>query len=126
MGSQDVYDRSALGAWPIPKRNVWFGGPSLVLAQAARDSLLDCRARVGRSIGRAGAHRRLLLLRGVRDAGGFPVAEKVVKRRKRRRIGTSCSDPKWKKKLIIRDPLASGTMRAVVRLHHPARDETIG
>src|SRR6266699_3523978 len=42
MGSQDVYDplRSERAN---PQADVCFGGPSLILAQAARDSLLDCR-----------------------------------------------------------------------------------
>src|SRR5207247_5932594 len=41
MGSQDVYNRLR-SERANPQADVWFGGPSLVLAQAARDSLLDC------------------------------------------------------------------------------------
>ena len=42
MGSQDVYDRLR-SERANPQADVWFGGPSLILAQAAHDSLLDCR-----------------------------------------------------------------------------------
>src|SRR5216110_3868856 len=41
MGSQDVYDR-VRSERANPQADVWFGGPSLILAAAARDSLLDC------------------------------------------------------------------------------------
>src|SRR5437879_8643796 len=41
MGSQDVYDRLR-SERANPQADVWFGGPSLVLAQAAAESLLDC------------------------------------------------------------------------------------
>src|SRR5687768_8601361 len=41
MGSQDVYDR-VRSERANPQADVWFGGPSLILAQAASDSLLDC------------------------------------------------------------------------------------
>src|SRR5438105_1865920 len=41
MGSQDVYDR-VRSERANPQADIWFGGPSLILAAAARDSLLDC------------------------------------------------------------------------------------
>src|SRR5438552_3165979 len=41
MGSQDVYDR-VRSERANPQADVWFGGPSLILAPAAHDSLLDC------------------------------------------------------------------------------------
>src|SRR5881394_3987145 len=41
MGSQDVYDR-VRSERANPQADVWFGGPSLILAPASRDSLLDC------------------------------------------------------------------------------------
>src|SRR5256885_9812815 len=39
MGSQDVYDR-VRSERANPPADEWFGGPSLILASAARDSLL--------------------------------------------------------------------------------------
>src|SRR6266513_5961789 len=41
MGSQEVYDRIR-SERANPQADVWFGGPSLIFALAARDSLLDC------------------------------------------------------------------------------------
>jgi len=48
MGSQEVYDRIR-SERANPQADVWFGGPSLIFALAARDSLLDChRPKLGR------------------------------------------------------------------------------
>src|SRR6267378_3265888 len=41
MGSQEVYDRLR-SERANPQADVWFGGPALIFAPAARDSLLEC------------------------------------------------------------------------------------
>jgi len=113
MGSQDVYDRLR-SERANPQADVWFGGPSLVLEQAARDSLLDCHRPVWADA---------IAVRG-RGAGDcyfaayetpvvFLYAEKVVPAAGAPQDWDDLLDPKWKGKIIIRDPLASGTMRAV-------------
>ena len=113
MGSQDVYDRLR-SEKANPQADVWFGGPSLILAQAAGDSLLDCHRP---------AWADAILARG-RGAGDcffaayetpvvFLYAEKVVSAAEAPGDWNDLLDPKWKDKIIIRDPLASGTMRAV-------------
>jgi len=113
MGSQDVYDR-VRSERANPQADVWFGGPSLILAPAARDSLLDCfrPAWAGAIPARA---------RGTGDcyfaAYETPVVflypEKVVRAEVAPQDWDDLLDPKWTGKIIIRDPLASGTMRAV-------------
>ncbi len=113
MGSQDVYDR-VRSERANPQADVWFGGPSLILAPAARDSLLDCFRPVW-----AGAIPACA--RGSGDcyfaAYETPVVflypEKVVRAEDAPQDWDDLLDPKWTGKIIIRDPLASGTMRAV-------------
>src|SRR5256886_4967880 len=113
MGSQDVYDR-VRSERANPQADVWFGGPSLILAQAARDSLLDCRrpewveAIVPRGRGAGDCY-----FAAYETPAVFLYAEKVVKPEDAPHDWDDLLDPKWKGKLIIRDPLASGTMRAV-------------
>ena len=97
-----------------PQADIWFGGPSLILAAAARDSLLDC----SRPAWAAAIPARA---RGTGDcyfaAYETPVVflypEKVVRAEDAPQDWDDLLDTKWKGKIIIRDPLASGTMRAV-------------
>src|SRR6266496_31596 len=113
MGSQDVYDRLR-SERANPQADVWFGGPSLILAQAARDSLLDCYrppwagAIAARSRGTGDCY-----FAAYETPAVFLYAEKVVKPEDAPQDWDDLLDPKWKGKVIIRDPLASGTMRAV-------------
>src|ERR1051325_8912218 len=113
MGSQDVYDR-VRSERANPQADIWFGGPSLILAQAAQDSLLDCAppswaARVavrGRGAGDC-------YIAAYETPVVFLFAEKVVSAAEAPQDWDDLLAPKWTGKIIIRDPLASGTMRAV-------------
>jgi len=113
MGSQDVYDR-VRSERANPQADVWFGGPSLILEQAARDSLLDCHRAVwadailGRGRGTGDCY-----LAAYETPALFLYAEKVVPAAQAPQDWDDLFDQKWKGKIIIRDPLASGTMRAV-------------
>jgi iron(III) transport system substrate-binding protein len=117
MGSQDVFDR-VRSERANPQADIWFGGPSLILAQAAADSLLDCApppswadAIAPRGRGADGCY-----LAAYETPAVFLYAEKVVQPEEAPQDWDDLLDPKWKGKLIIRDPLASGTMRAVFGL----------
>ena len=113
MGSQDVYDR-VRSERANPQADVWFGGPSLILAQAARDSLLDCRRAVwADAIAPRGRGTGDCYVAAYETPAPFLYAQKVVKPEDAPQDWDDLLDPKWKGKLIIRDPLASGTMRAV-------------
>ena len=113
MGSQDVYDR-VRSERANPQADIWFGGPSLILAQAAQDSLLDCAppswaARVavrGRGAGDC-------YIAAYETPVVFLYAEKVVSAAEAPQDWDDLLAPQWTGKIIIRDPLASGTMRAV-------------
>ncbi len=113
MGSQDVYDR-VRSERANPQADVWFGGPSLILAQAARDSLLDCRrAAWADAIAPRGRGTGECYVAAYETPAPFLYADRVVKPEDAPQDWDDLLDPKWKGKLIIRDPLASGTMRAV-------------
>src|SRR6266576_3452580 len=115
MGSQDVYDRLR-SEKANPQADVWFGGPSLILAQAAADSLLDCR-RGGPvwadAIAPRGRGEGDCFFAAYETPAVFLYAEKVVPAAEAPQDWDDLLDPRWKGKIIMRDPLASGTMRAV-------------
>jgi iron(III) transport system substrate-binding protein len=113
MGSQDVYDRVRSEA-ANPQADVWFGGPDTIFARGAAEGLLqphrppwaaaltaDCRAPQN-------LYFCLYLTAPVlvynRDA--VPAAEAPTD-------WEDLLDPRWKGKVLIRDPLASGTMRTL-------------
>ena len=113
MGSQDVYDRLR-SERANPQADVWFGGPSLVLAQAAGDSLLDCHSPAWvDAIAARGRGTGDCFFAAYETPVVFLYAEKVISAAQAPSDWNDLLDPKWKGKIIIRDPLASGTMRAV-------------
>ena len=116
MGSQDVYDR-VRSERANPQADVWFGGPSLILAPASRDSLLDCyRPSWADAIAARGRGAGDCFFAAYETPVVFLYAEKVVPAAEAPQDWDDLLDPKWNGKIIIRDPLASGTMRAVFGL----------
>ena len=113
MGSQDVYDR-VRSERANPQADVWFGGPSLILEQARRDSLLDChRPAWVEAIPTRARGPDDCYVAAYETPVAFLYAERVVPASQAPQDWDDLLDPKWKEKIIIRDPLASGTMRAV-------------
>jgi iron(III) transport system substrate-binding protein len=113
MGSQDVYDR-VRSERANPQADVWFGGPSLILAQAAGDSLLDCaRPSWAEAIAPRGRGSGDCYFAAYETPALFLYAERALAASAAPRDWDDLLAPQWKGKLIIRDPLASGTMRAV-------------
>ena len=113
MGSQEVYDR-VRSERANPQADVWFGGPSLIFALAAHDSLLDCHrpswadAIAPRSRGAGDCY-----FAAYETPAVFLYPESLLTRAEAPQDWDDLLAPRWKGKLIIRDPLASGTMRAV-------------
>lgn len=113
MGSQDVYDR-VRSERANPQADVWFGGPSLILAQAAGDSLLDCHPPAwAEAIPARGRGAGDCYVAAYETPALFLYAERVVPAAQAPQDWDDLLAPKWKDKIIIRDPVASGTMRAV-------------
>jgi iron(III) transport system substrate-binding protein len=116
MGSQEVYDR-VRSERANPQADVWFGGPSLIFALAARDSLLDChRPSWAEAIAPRARGPGDCYFAAYETPAVILYAEKVVRPDEAPQDWDDLLDPKWKGKLIIRDPLASGTMRAIFGL----------
>ena len=113
MGSQDALDR-VRSEKANPQADVWWGAPSTMFSQAEKEGLLD-------------AYRPLWWDKVDPDArskndfwyGTFQTPEviaynsKALKREEAPQDWDDLIDPKWRGKFVMRDPLASGTMRAI-------------
>jgi len=113
MGSQEVLDRvRAEGA--NPQADVWFGAPAEVFERAARENLLAAYTPSWASTVPAEA----------RDSAGFwfgtyltpeviAYNSEAVTAADAPKDWDDVLDPKWRGKVVIRDPIASGSMRAI-------------
>ena len=104
MGSQEVLDRLR-SERANPQADLWFGGPTPMFARAVRDSLLEPVD--------SGGPYYLSVYRtpAVIEFNSAAVPESLVPR-----DWDDVLSPQWKGKLLIRDPLASGTMRAIFEM----------
>jgi iron(III) transport system substrate-binding protein len=113
MGSQDVYDRVRSEA-ANPQADVWFGGPDTIFARGASEGLLqpyrpawadavpaECRA----------AQDLYFCL--YRTAPVLVYNKDAVTAADAPHDWADLLQPRWKGKILIRDPLASGTMRTL-------------
>jgi iron(III) transport system substrate-binding protein len=113
MGSQEVYDR-VRSEKANPQADVWFGGPNTIFARGVRDGLLQGfrpswsgaippESRGPRDL-YFGLYRTPVVI--VYNSVAVPAADAP-------RDWDDLLDPRWKGKVLIRDPIASGTMRAI-------------
>jgi len=111
MGSQEVLDRLRFER-VNPQADVWFGGPASIFDRGIQDSLLT--------------PFRPSWAGSVKSAGGtpfyFPVYltpaviafnSRALTRDQAPHDWDEVLAPRWRDKVIIRDPMASGTMRAI-------------
>jgi len=113
MGSQDVYDRIKSEA-ANPQADVWFGGPQTILGRAAREGLLaPFRPSWAEAIPPESRGADDLFFASYRTAPVLVYNAKAVSAQDAPHDWDDLLDPKWKKKILIRDPLASGTMRTM-------------
>jgi len=113
MGSQEVYDRLR-SEKANPQADVWYGGPDTIFARGVRDGLLaPNRPDWADAVSPQSRHPGDLYF-GLYRTPAMPVYnEKAISVDRAPRDWDDLLDPKWKGKILIRDPLASGTMRAV-------------
>jgi len=113
MGSQEVYDRLR-SEKANPQADVWYGGPDTIFSRGARDGLLTAyRPDWADAIAPEARHAGDLYF-GLYRTPAMPVYNsKAIAPAEAPREWDDLLDPKWKGKILIRDPLASGTMRAV-------------
>ena len=113
MGSQEVYDRLR-SERANPPADVWFGGPSTIFARGAHDSLLaPFRPSWGGAIGPHGRGPGDLYFAAYETPAVIVYAEQAVTAAEAPQDWDDLLQPRWRGKVLIRDPLASGTMRAV-------------
>jgi iron(III) transport system substrate-binding protein len=113
MGSQEVMDR-VRSERANPQADIWWGAPSSMFQRAADDSLLARSAPSWASVTPADA----------RDPQGYwygtyltpeviAYNSELVSAAQAPKDWDEVLDPRWKGKLLIRDPMASGTMRTI-------------
>src|SRR5881396_2784215 len=113
MGSQEVYDRLR-SERANPQADVWFGGPATIFARGAQDSLLEpFRPSWADAIDLHGRGPGDLYFAVYETPVVIVYADQAVRPEEAPQDWDELLAPRWKGKVLIRDPLASGTMRAV-------------
>ncbi|HVT16095.1 MAG TPA: extracellular solute-binding protein [Thermoanaerobaculia bacterium] len=113
MGSQDVYDRVRSEA-ANPQADVWYGGPRSIFARGAHDGLLAPYVPAWADAVPPPSHGPGDLYFGsYRTAPVLVFNSAAVAAAEAPRDWDDLLDPRWKGKILIRDPLASGTMRTL-------------
>jgi iron(III) transport system substrate-binding protein len=116
MGSQEIYDR-VRSEKANPQADVWFGGPNTIFARGARDGLLEpYRPSWADAIPPESREPRDLYFGLYRTPGVIVYNSAAVPAAEAPGDWNDLLDPRWKGKILIRDPLASGTMRAIFGL----------
>jgi iron(III) transport system substrate-binding protein len=113
MGSQDVYDRVRSEA-ANPQADVWYGGPQTIFSRGAKESLLaPYRPQWADAVPAESRGPQDLYFASYRTAPILVYNARAVPADQAPRDWDDLLAPRWKGKILIRDPLASGTMRTV-------------
>jgi len=113
MGSQEILDRLRFER-VNPQADVWFGGPSPIFERGTQDSLLvPYRPAWADQVDAKAIGRNDLYFPVYRTPAVIAFNSRAVSRAEAPRDWDEVLEPRWKNKVIIRDPMASGTMRAI-------------
>jgi iron(III) transport system substrate-binding protein len=113
MGSQEVYDRIRSEA-ANPQADVWYGGPQTIFIRGAEDGLLaPYRPTWADAIPPGSRNSQNLFFGSYRTAPVLVYNTQAVKPEEAPKDWDDLLDPRWKGKILLRDPLASGTMRTL-------------
>ncbi|MDX1632478.1 MAG: extracellular solute-binding protein [Thermoanaerobaculia bacterium] len=113
MGSQEVFDRIRTEA-ANPQADVWFGGPDTIFSRGAEEGLLGpFRPGWAESVPPTSRHPDDLYFGLYRTPPILVYNEAAVSREEAPADWDDLLDPRWDQQILIRDPLASGTMRTV-------------
>ncbi len=113
MGSQEVFDRVRAEA-ANPQCDVWFGGPATILARGADAGLLEpYRPPWADAVPASSQGPEDLYFGLYRTPPILVFNEAAVPDEESPRDWDDLLDPRWKDQVLIRDPLASGTMRTI-------------
>lgn len=113
MGSQEVLDR-VRSERANPQADVWWGAPADMFERAAEDDLL-ARFRPSWADAIPGGARdpQDRWIATYRTPEVIAYNSEAVSREEAPKDWDEVLDPKWRGEVLIRDPLASGTMRAI-------------
>jgi iron(III) transport system substrate-binding protein len=113
MGSQEILDRLRFER-VNPQADVWFGGPSSIFDRGIHDSVLaPYRPAWADKVDHRGAGAGDLYYPVYRTPAVIAFNSRAVPRSQAPQDWDDVLDPRWKDKVVIRDPVASGTMRAI-------------
>jgi iron(III) transport system substrate-binding protein len=113
MGSQEILDRLRFER-VNPQADVWFGGPSTIFDRGIRDSVLEpFRPTWADHLAENAERRTGFYYPAYRTPAVIAFNSRAVSRADAPQDWDDVLAPRWKDKVIIRDPVASGTMRAI-------------
>jgi iron(III) transport system substrate-binding protein len=113
MGSQEILDRLRFER-VNPQADVWFGGPTTIFDRGVRDSLLaPFRPGWAGHVDSGGIGPEDLYFPVYRTPAVIAFNSKAVRREEAPRDWDEVLERRWADKVLIRDPMASGTMRAI-------------
>jgi iron(III) transport system substrate-binding protein len=113
MGSQEVLDRVRAEA-ANPQADLWFGAPAEVFERAAREGFLDAYTPTWAAAVPAEARDSANLWYGTYlTPEVIAYNSEAVTAAEAPKDWDEVLDPRWKGKIVIRDPIASGSMRAI-------------
>ena len=113
MGSQEVYER-VRSETANPQCDVWFGGPATILARGARDGLLEpFRPSWADAVPVASRHPENLYFGLYRTPPILVYNSDAISEDEAPADWAELLAERWRGKVLIRDPVASGTMRTI-------------
>ncbi len=113
MGSQEILDRLRFER-VNPQADVWFGGPTTIFDRGVQDSLLvPYRPAWAAHVGRRGVGAGDVYYPAYRTPAVIAFNSRLVPRDQAPDDWDAVLEPRWFDKVLIRDPIASGTMRAI-------------
>ena len=113
MGSQEILDRLRFER-VNPQADVWFGGPTPIFDRGVADSLVQpYRPDWAGSVGPGGVHPEDFYYPAYRTPAVIAYNSKAIAEADAPRDWDEVLEPQWRDKVLIRDPMASGTMRAI-------------
>ncbi len=113
MGSQEILDRVRFER-VNPQADVWFGGPTTTFDLGVKDSLLQpYRPSWADNVGPNGVGPDDLYYPAYRTPAVIAFNSRAVKPADAPHDWDEVLEPRWRGKIVIRDPMASGTMRAI-------------
>jgi len=113
MGSQEILDRIRFER-VNPQADVWFGGPTTIFDRGIGDTLLaSYRPSWAVHVGPSGIGPNDLYYPVYRTPAIIAYNDRLVTAKEAPKDWDEVLAPRWRDQVLIRDPMASGTMRAI-------------